>query len=73
MKNIPCRVRNLAGDGLCRVDYCPDCTCFHLKLGYASLHLHPEAFLRLCATLNAALARFQRQEKLAGGPAALRH
>jgi len=73
MKNTPCRVQNLAGDGLCRVDYCQDCACFHLKVGYASLHIHPESFLRLCGTLNAALARFQRQTKVTARPAALRH
>lgn len=73
MKNTPCRIQNLAGDGICRVDYCQDSACFHLRVGYVSLHIHPEIFQQLCSTLNAALARFQRQGRVDAGPAALRH
>lgn len=60
MSKTACRIRNLANDGLCRVDYCQDCACFHLKVGYTSLQIRPDAFLRLCGTLNTALARYRR-------------
>jgi hypothetical protein len=68
MKKPSCRIQTLAGDGLCRVDYCPDCMIFHLKIGYASLQISPEALSTLCGTLNTAMARFHRQKKITAGP-----
>lgn len=60
-----CRVQTLAADGLCSVDYCLDCSVFHLKIGYATLHIDPKSYVTLCNTANTALARFQRQRKTA--------
>jgi hypothetical protein len=63
VKKAPCRVQPLANDSLCSVDFCPGCQVFHVKIGYATLHLNPEAFSALCGTVNAALARFQRRAR----------
>lgn len=63
MKKSPCRVQTLAGDGLCTVEFCPGCNVFHLKIGYATVQIHPEAFSKMCGTINTALALFQRQSR----------
>jgi hypothetical protein len=63
MKKALCRVQTLASDSLCSVDFCPGCQVFHVKIGYATLHLNPEAFSALCNTVTTALARFQRHAK----------
>jgi hypothetical protein len=71
MKKASCRLQTLASDGLCSVDFCPGCQVFHIRIGYATLHLNPEAFSAMCATVNTALARFQRHSETADeGPLA---
>ncbi|HUL13860.1 MAG TPA: hypothetical protein VLU73_17050 [Methylococcaceae bacterium] len=65
MNKSSCRVRTLANDGLCKVDYCLDCKVFHLQVGYATLHLHPEGFVALRSTIDTALTLFQRQKNAA--------
>lgn len=59
--NPACRPRPLAGDGLCAVAYCPGCDVFHVRIGYTTLNLNPEAFAALCGTTAAALARFREE------------
>lgn len=54
-----CRPRPLAGDGLCAVAYCAGCDVFHVRIGFMTLNLNPEAFAALCGTTAAALARFR--------------
>lgn len=66
MEKAACRVRTLANDGFCAVEFCPGCQVFHLKLGYTTLHINPEAFLALGATIAAAVARYQRQRQASG-------
>ncbi len=61
VKESPCRIQTLAGDRWCSVDFCPGCKVFHVKIGYATLHLAPEAFSAVCGILNTALARSQRE------------
>lgn len=60
MKKPSCRVQTLAVDGHCQIGYCLDCKVFHLQIGYATLHLNPEAFVALGGTINTALARLRR-------------
>lgn len=62
MEKQPCQVKNLAFNRFCGVDFCPSCNVFHLKIGYTTLHIPPEAFVTVCETVNAALARFQRHK-----------
>lgn len=61
MKKSACRVQTLAEDGLCTVQFCAKCKVFHLNIGYATVHIHPEAFATMRGTINTALARFQGQ------------
>lgn len=61
MEKPACRLRTLAREGLCGVAFCPGCQVFHLKIGYATLHLNPEAFAALCGTVARALARYRGQ------------
>lgn len=65
MKKPSCRVQTLAEDGHCKIDYCLDCKVFHLNIGYATLHLNPDAFVALGGTIHKALNHFQRHNKAA--------
>lgn len=63
-----CRLRTLAGNGLCAVEYCAGCHVFHLRIGITTLNLNPSAFAAVCGTAAAvcgtaaaALVRFQNE------------
>jgi hypothetical protein len=61
MNRPACRLSTLASDGAHSVEFCAGCNVFHLKIGYTTLHLNPEAFAALCGIAAAGLARFRRQ------------
>lgn len=60
MQRKACHTEMLARSEVCAVEYCRGCGVFHVTLGAVTLHFRPAAFRILCATLNAALARFRR-------------
>lgn len=60
MEKQACTVKNLAANRYCVVDFCPSCNVFHLKIGFVTLHIPPEAFATVADTVTTALARFQR-------------
>jgi hypothetical protein len=62
MEKQPCQIQNLAVNRFCAVDFCPTCNVFHLKIGYATLHVPPAAFVTVCNTFNSALVRFQSHQ-----------
>lgn len=62
MSDSACRVQALSENGPVKIGYCHDCQVYHLQVGYITLHLNPEGFAGLGATVNAALAIVQRHE-----------
>jgi hypothetical protein len=70
MNTSTCRVEKPANNDYCKIEYCLNCKIFHVRIGYATFHLKPEAFSALRHTVNAAYTSFQRYSKAIGQHAA---